>query len=149
MGRTGSRRYLVPIGLAVALGLILTSCFGGDEEGDGTTTTGAGTQNITTTTAAPPPPPTTAVTVEAPPPTTAVTVEAPPPTTAAVEVTPTPPPTTRGPSEPLIYTVQQGDTLFSIATQFGVTVDELIELNNITNPDVIFVDDQLTIPPPG
>ena len=45
--------------------------------------------------------------------------------------------------------MQQGDTLFSIATQFGVSVDELSELNNITNPDVIFVDDQLTIPPPG
>ena len=137
MSRTGFRRYLAPIGLAVGLALILTSCFGGDDEEDGTTTTTeASAQNITTTsTALPPPPP---VTVEAPPPPPPVTAEAPPP-----------PPTTRAPGEPLIYTVQQGDTLFSIATQFGVTVDELVELNNITNPDVIFVDDQLTIPPPG
>ena len=46
-------------------------------------------------------------------------------------------------------TVQQGDTLFSIARQFGVSVDDLIEVNNIDNPDVIYVDDTLTIPPPG
>lgn len=148
MSRTGFRRYLAPIGLAVGLALILTSCFGGDDEEDGTTTTTeASAQNITTTsTALPPPPP---VTVEAPPPPPPVTVEAPPPPPPVTAEAPPPPPTTRAPGEPLIYTVQQGDTLFSIATQFGVTVDELVELNNITNPDVIFVDDQLTIPPPG
>ncbi len=62
------------------------------------------------------------------------------------EPPPEPPPQDTG---PLIYTVQQGDTLFSIARQFGVSVDELIELNNIANPDVIYVDDTLTIPPTG
>ena len=62
---------------------------------------------------------------------------------------PLPPPPPLDPTEPLIYTVQQGDTLFSIARQFGVSVDTLIEINDIANPDVIFVDDTLTIPPPG
>ena len=146
MSRTGFRRYLAPIGLAVGLALILTSCFGGEEDDGTTTTTGGSAQDITTTSTAPPPPP--PVTVEAPPPPPPVTVEAPPPP-PPVTVEAPPPPTTRAPGEPLVYTVQQGDTLFSIATQFGVTVDELVELNNITNPDVIFVDDLLTIPPPG
>ncbi len=70
----------------------------------------------------------------------------PPPPAGNTEPPPPPPPVV---VEPLIYTVQQGDTLFSIARQFGVTVEELIEFNNIANPDVIFVDDTLTIPPPG
>lgn len=152
MGRTGFGRYLVPIGIAVGFALILTSCFG-DDEGDTTTTTGAAAPQttaasppppdpVTPTTAAPPPPPETIVTptTAAPPP--------PPPTVPATTQAP-PPPTTRGPGEILIYTVQPGDTLFSIATQFGVTVDEIAELNNIADPNVIFVEDQLSIPPPG
>lgn len=137
------------MGLAVGLALVLTSCFGDDEGEDTTTTTQASAPTITTTTtrALPPPPP--PVVVEPPPPPPPVVVELPPPPPPVVQEPPPPPPPTRDPGEPLIYTVQQGDTLFSIARQFGVTVDELIELNNITNPDVIYVDDPLTIPPPG
>lgn len=44
------------------------------------------------------------------------------------------------------YTVQTGDTLFLIAQRFGTTVEALIQVNNITNPDVIFVGQILTIP---
>ena len=49
----------------------------------------------------------------------------------------------------LIYTVQAGDTLFSIAQRFGVSLDDVIEANNISNPDVIFEGETLTIPPAG
>lgn len=33
-----------------------------------------------------------------------------------------------------VYTVKQGDTLYSIARKFNTTVDELLKLNNITSP---------------
>lgn len=47
------------------------------------------------------------------------------------------------------YTVQTGDTLFLIARRFGTTVERLAQLNNITNPDEIFVGQVLTIPEEG
>ena len=65
---------------------------------------------------------------------------------------PDPPPPTSGPLcrelvyTELRYTVEVGDTLFSIARMFDVSVDDLIELNNITNPDLMFEGDLLCIP---
>jgi LysM repeat protein len=44
------------------------------------------------------------------------------------------------------YTVQAGDTLAEIAAAFGVTLDALAAANNITNVDVIEVDQVLIIP---
>ena len=37
------------------------------------------------------------------------------------------------------YTVQEGDTLSSIATKFGTTVVNLVSLNNISNANLIYV----------
>ena len=62
-------------------------------------------------------------------------------------VEPPPPPVTE--DGILLYTVQAGDTLFSIAQRFGVSLDAVIEANNISNPDVIYEGDTLTIPPVG
>ena len=83
---------------------------------------------------------------------------APPPVTATTEVVqqpPEPPPTTpvttqpeRDLGAPLVYTIQPGDTLFSIAGQFGITLEDLVALNNIEDPDRINAGDQLVIPPP-
>jgi LysM repeat protein len=42
--------------------------------------------------------------------------------------------------------VQPGDTLASIAWQMGVSLHELIAVNNIHNPDLIFVGQSLTLP---
>jgi hypothetical protein len=42
--------------------------------------------------------------------------------------------------------VQPGDTLASIAWQMGVSLHELIAVNNIYNPDLIFVGQTLTLP---
>ena len=47
----------------------------------------------------------------------------------------------------IIYTVQAGDTIGSIAVQFGVTINSIIEANGLTNPDRIDVGQELIIPP--
>lgn len=44
------------------------------------------------------------------------------------------------------HTVQPGETLFSIARKYGLTVDELAFANGITNPDLIYAGQVLTIP---
>jgi murein DD-endopeptidase MepM/ murein hydrolase activator NlpD len=49
------------------------------------------------------------------------------------------------PSGP-VYIVQGGDNLTSIAAQFGITQDELIAANAITDPNLLAVGDQLIIP---
>lgn len=46
------------------------------------------------------------------------------------------------------YDIQPGDSLGKIAERFGVSVDELMALNGIENPDHIEVGQTLTIPPP-
>jgi LysM repeat protein len=44
------------------------------------------------------------------------------------------------------YVVQSGDTLGSISRKFNVTLSALMQANNITNPDLIFVGQTLRIP---
>jgi LysM repeat protein len=46
------------------------------------------------------------------------------------------------------YIVQDGDTLWDIATEFGTTVDAIILANALDNPSDIQIDQELTIPPP-
>ena len=48
-----------------------------------------------------------------------------------------------------VYIVQRGDTLFGIATRFGVSLSTLAAANGITNLNLIFVGEQLTIPGTG
>ena len=43
------------------------------------------------------------------------------------------------------YTVQAGDSLSAIAARFGTTVAELVSLNNISNPNLIYVGQVLKI----
>lgn len=52
--------------------------------------------------------------------------------------------TNSGPSN-LYYTVQAGDTLYGIALKYGTTVNQLVEWNNISNPDLIYVGDTLRV----
>ena len=73
--------------------------------------------------------------------------------------TPTPPPpptatpqadTTSQPAGSVTtYTVQAGDTLDEIATQFNTTVGAIALLNGITNPSRIFPGQVLQVPVPG
>ena len=62
--------------------------------------------------------------------------------------TPTPPPTPT-PTEvpqPVIHIVQEGDTLNSIAKRYGTTVKAIAEANEIADPNVIAVGQELIIP---
>lgn len=45
-----------------------------------------------------------------------------------------------------VYLVEDGDTLSEIALEFGVSVDELVEWNNLSDPDLIIVGDKLAVP---
>jgi murein DD-endopeptidase MepM/ murein hydrolase activator NlpD len=45
-----------------------------------------------------------------------------------------------------IYTVKIGDTISSIASQYGISREELMEANNLKNPNLIFVAQELKIP---
>jgi murein DD-endopeptidase MepM/ murein hydrolase activator NlpD len=44
------------------------------------------------------------------------------------------------------YTIQSGDTLNVIAIKFGVSVDDIIKANNITNPNILSAGQQIIIP---
>ena len=46
----------------------------------------------------------------------------------------------------LIYTVVKGDTLRKIARRFNTTVTEIVNINNIKNPDLIIVGQKFKIP---
>lgn len=48
-----------------------------------------------------------------------------------------------------VYVIQRGDTLASIARRFGVTISQLVEANNIVNPNLIYANQQLIIPTNG
>jgi len=57
-------------------------------------------------------------------------------------------------STPFTYTVKSGDTISSIALQFGVSIDELITINPEVSPNIMSVGTTLKIPsnpddPPG
>lgn len=47
----------------------------------------------------------------------------------------------------IYYTVQAGDTLSGIAQKFGTTVSQLVSINNISNPNLIYVGQVLKIYP--
>lgn len=44
------------------------------------------------------------------------------------------------------HVVAPGESLLSIAIRYGVTVEEIIELNELDNPDAIFIGQELLIP---
>ncbi|MBP7997722.1 MAG: LysM peptidoglycan-binding domain-containing protein [Chloroflexi bacterium] len=61
------------------------------------------------------------------------------------EATPTPTPTDTIPI-PKVHVVQAGETLSSIATLYNLTVDDLILVNSLTNPEFLFEGQELLIP---
>lgn len=48
-----------------------------------------------------------------------------------------------------VYIVQAGDSLLAIATRYGLTVADLVEANNLDNPDFVFSGQRLVIPRTG
>lgn len=56
---------------------------------------------------------------------------------------------TARPGEPVTYRVQPGDTLLTIAAQFNVTVENIMAINNLEDPNFIQVGQELIIPVGG
>lgn len=61
-------------------------------------------------------------------------------------IVPTPNPTRERPPDTGLYAVQAGDTLFSIAEKYGLTLEELLNANDLPNASVLEVGQLLTIP---
>lgn len=81
---------------------------------------------------------------------TATITPTPRPPTETPTITNTPPPSdTPTPSGPVTYLVEIGDSLTSIAEQFEIDVLVLMAYNNLTDPNAIFVGQELLIPAPG
>lgn len=45
-----------------------------------------------------------------------------------------------------VYVVKKGDNLINIAKKYKTTVDILVAINKISNPDLIFVNQKLLVP---
>jgi hypothetical protein len=68
------------------------------------------------------------------------------PPTAVPTATPPPTPTPAPMPTAAVYRVQRGDTLKSIADKFGVSVNALVEVNQLADPNAIVVGQYLVIP---
>jgi LysM repeat protein len=96
----------------------------------------------------PPPPPatttkaTTTTATTQPSPTASTTASTTPATTTETTVTGA---TTTGDGQHVKWTVKKGDTLFSIATQFGTSVKELRRLNPNIDPSALQVGQTLVV----
>jgi LysM repeat protein len=70
-------------------------------------------------------------------------------TAASAGNSPSPPaeqPAQTGGGATRTYTIQSGDTLYAVAGKFGTTVDAIVKLNGLTDPDVLTVGQVLKIP---
>jgi LysM repeat protein len=63
--------------------------------------------------------------------------------TPAPTNTPAPTPT------PTVHIIQPGDTLLGIALQYGVTLDELYQVNGVLKPELLQIGQAVVIPAPG
>ncbi len=54
--------------------------------------------------------------------------------------------TSRALADPVVYTVQAGDTLFSLAQRYGTTVEAIAEANGLQSTSLIYRGQQLIIP---
>ena len=151
---------LVRLSALAVTGLVLisSSCFGGGEDDAQTP------EDETTTSETLASPTTTLPTLTAPAP-QPEPPQAPQPTqtTTTTSILPEPlspspsPPTTQAsdpscPSRPdesanYPYEVQAGDTLWFLATCFGVSIDAIVEASSVENPNLIQPGDNLLIPP--
>jgi len=117
-----------------------------------TPATNTPTPTLTATTPATSTPTPTATTTPAtatPTPTATTTPATATPTPTATSGTPTATPTptpTYTPGQTIIYVVRTGDTLYSIARRFGVSVQTLAYLNNLASTNYIQIGQRLIIP---
>jgi LysM repeat protein len=66
--------------------------------------------------------------------------------TPTVTPTPTQTPTITPTATPIMYIVQAGDTLFSIAEYYGVSIAALSQANGLTSESYLYPNDELIIP---
>lgn len=96
------------------------------------------------------PQPPAAEAIAPPPPPPTAPVETPAEVVVAPELAPTltevVPPRPAEAEMVFRYTVQRGDTISSIARKYGLTIKDLIEANDIVNPNLIFPGQKLIIP---
>jgi len=59
------------------------------------------------------------------------------------------PPGVSGSAAVRVYTVKEGDNLYTLARTFGVTVDALVKANNLPDRSTLRVGQTLVIPPPS
>ena len=71
-----------------------------------------------------------------------------PTTTPEVTIAEVVTPTTLSPAAPRVYVVAAGDTLSGIAERFGTTSADIIELNEMADPDNLSIGDELLVPAP-
>ena len=145
---------VVPVLVIVLVVAVVVAISGsGEEETSVASSTGAERQTTTApnTTTNPPAPAIKPVVTFKGPPTQTPILEPTPAVTSALktEATPTaaPVPTaTPRPEGPVDYEVKQTDTLFTIAVQFGVSVADLVEFNDLPDENFIFVGQVLQVP---
>jgi len=70
----------------------------------------------------------------------------PAPTLPVVTATAGPPPVPT-PGKQQVYIIREGDTLSAIAARFGVEEEAVVNANPGTDPDTLFVGQELIIPP--
>ena len=68
------------------------------------------------------------------------------PPTAVPTATPRPVPSITPIPTSALYQVQSGDTLQTIADHFGVALAEIVEINNLSDPNAIYIGQTLMIP---
>jgi LysM repeat protein len=71
----------------------------------------------------------------------------PPTATATITLTPTPS-NTPTPEWPKEYVIELGDSLWSVAEEFGVTIELIVAYNEIEDPNNVPIGTKLTIPEP-
>lgn len=71
------------------------------------------------------------------------------PAAETAEPTPSPTPAAATPAARRVHVVQAGEALLLIAKQYGVDVEELMRVNNLSSPDWIYVGQELIIPQPA
>jgi lysozyme len=80
---------------------------------------------------------------------TPATPPAPPPSPVVGPVTPPaapPEPVSPVSTGPITYIIAPGDNLYTIANRYHTTLEAIVHLNNITNPDLIYPGQVLVIP---
>ena len=68
------------------------------------------------------------------------------PASASLPSATEPVPAPQASAKPVVYVVQSGDTLSAIAVEFGVTVEEIVAANDLADPDVLTLGQELKIP---